>query len=89
MKYASSNCFSQSVTTNWVSLNPVRADVACILNNTGADLLVNTIRDLATQYITIKDGASVAIPVMGNTQDVRIKAAAGAAGVNVVAYTEA
>lgn len=86
MNIKTSNLFQVSVTTGWVALPSRSASNVSIENNTGADLLVRTERDQATEYNTIATGKSVGVPVVGNSSEVLIKAAVGASGINVVTF---
>jgi hypothetical protein len=83
--FTSSNAFQVSVTTGWVELPPYPADVVGIYNNTGADLLIRTVRDLEANYNTIPNGMAPSYPVLANTSEILIKASVGASGVQVIA----
>lgn len=86
MSILTSNLFQASVTADWVRLKPKSATNVSIQNKTGADLLVRTERDEATEYVTIANGESVAVPVVSNTSEVLIKAASPASGINLISY---
>lgn len=88
MNFAASNAFSVAVTTEWLPILSKNASVVSIENNTGADLLVRTERDQATEYATVLDGKSISIPVKNNSSEVLIKAAIAVVtlDVNVVTY---
>lgn len=75
-----------SVTTSWAALPDISGSYVTILNQTGADLLVSTAAEGSedANKITIKDGSTVNFDVFANASEVRIKAAAGASGVNLI-----
>lgn len=86
MRVKSSNLFQASVTTDWVALPSKDATNVSIQNKTGADLLVRTNRDKTTEYITVADGESVGVPVVGNSAEILIKAAVSGSGINLITY---
>lgn len=77
---------NQAVTTSWAALPSVRANNVGILNSTGAALLVALTAETADtdKLITLNDGQSVSIQTAENSNEVSIKADAGADGVNLV-----
>jgi hypothetical protein len=88
MNFAASNAFSVAVTTGWLPILSKNASVVSVENNTGANLLVRTERDKTTEFCTVLDGKSIAIPVRNNSSEVLIKAdiAVVTLDVNVVTY---
>lgn len=73
-----------SVTTSYVALADLPCSQVSILNGTGADLLIRMASETTANYeITIADGQSVAISC-NNANNIEIKAAGGAAGVQYV-----
>lgn len=74
-----------SVTTDFVALESLPAKQVSILNNTGAALLVKLAgEDDAAHQISLSDGQSVGIPVVSNANEIEIKAAGAASGVQLV-----
>lgn len=74
-----------SVTTSYVALENLKAKEVSILNNTGANMLIRMVNEPnAGSEITLKDGQSVALAVVANANEIEIKAAAGASGVQIV-----
>ena len=76
-----------SVTTSWAALPSQGASSFSILNNTGADLLIARGDQTAEtdKIVTIRDGQSAAFGVNRNIKEFRIKAGAGASGVQIIA----
>jgi len=76
---------TQSVTTSWAALPDVRGEYVSILNGTGAALEVrHSGQTAAGESVTIADGQSLGLKVAANASEVQIKAAGGAAGVQIV-----
>ena len=76
---------SVSATTSWAALPSLPAKAVSILNGTGAALEIRKeAEDEAGELITLPDGRDVGIAVVANAAEIQIKAASGAAGVQLV-----
>lgn len=74
-----------SVTTSWAALPAIRAGQVHCINLTGADLEIRYAGDTSAGHlVAIPDKGFVALPVVNQSSELQIKAAAGAAGVNLV-----
>lgn len=74
-----------SSTSSWAALPDLRGGNVDILNSTGESLQLRYIGETsAGQQITIPDGGSVSLSVVGNANEIQIKATTGAAGVQLV-----
>lgn len=74
-----------SVTTSFVALASLAGRSVGVLNNTGADLDVRRAAETAAgQLITLKNGQSARFSVTANMSELEIRAAAGAAGVQLI-----
>lgn len=74
-----------SSTNSWVALPNLRGQAVDILNSTGESLQLRYIGETsAGQQITIPDGGSVSLTVVGNANEIEIKATTGAAGVQLI-----
>jgi len=68
-----------------VALPDLAASQVSILNKTGATLSVEMVGDSDTgNEIVLADGLSVAIQVVANAKEIRIKSASGTTGVYLV-----
>lgn len=76
---------SVTATTSYVALPDLAASQVSILNKTGATLSVEMVGDSDTgNEIVLADGLSVAIQVVANAKEIRIKSASGTTGVYLV-----
>lgn len=76
---------SATATASYVALDSNKASKVSILNKTGADLSIEMTGDSgAGKEIVIADGLSVAIQVVGNASEIKIKSASGTTGVYLV-----
>ena len=85
---------NQAVTTSWVALPDIPAHGVSILNSTGAALFIATQADItagggtpaANTIRTLPDGMSEGYELTISAKELCIKAAAGAAGVQLNIY---
>jgi hypothetical protein len=76
---------SVTATASYVALADIPAARVSILNKTGATLSIEMTNDSAAgKEVVLADGLSVAISVVANAKEIRIKSATGTTGVYVV-----